>query len=96
MKVKSLSRVRLLATPWAVAYQALQSVEFCRQEDWSGLPFTSHGDLPDPGIEPGSLHCRQNLYPLSYGLLMVIMETSHKYVPSDIHTFFPLKWQNVH
>ena len=54
MKVKSLSRVRLFATPWTVAYQALPSMGLSRQEYWSGLPFPSPGDLPDPGIEPGS------------------------------------------
>ena len=54
VKVKSLSRVRLFATPWTVAYQAPPSVEFSKQECWSGLPFSSPGDLPDPGIEPGS------------------------------------------
>ena len=37
-----------------VAYQAPQSMEFSRQEYWSGLSFPSPGDLPDPGIEPGS------------------------------------------
>ena len=52
--VKSLSRVRLFATPWTVAYQAPPSMGFSRQEYWSGLPFPSSGDLPDPGIEPGS------------------------------------------
>ena len=51
---KSLSHVRLFATPWTVAYQAPQSMEFSRQEYWSGLPFPSQGDLPNPGIEPGS------------------------------------------
>ena len=52
--VKSLSRVQLFATPWTVAYQALPSMGFSRQEYWSGLPFPSPGDLPDPGIEPRS------------------------------------------
>ena len=54
VKVKSLSRVRLFVTPWTVAYQASPSMGFSRQEYWSGLPFPSPGDLPDPGIEPGS------------------------------------------
>ena len=53
VKVKLLSRVRPFATPWTVAYQAPLSVEFSRQEYWSGLPFPSPGDLPDPGIEAG-------------------------------------------
>ena len=53
-EVKSLSRVRLLATPWTVAYQAPPSTGFSRQEYWSGLPFPSPGNLPDPGIEPRS------------------------------------------
>ena len=54
VKVKSLSRVRLFATPWGVTYQAPLSVGFSRQEYWSGVPFPSPGDLPNPGIEPGS------------------------------------------
>ena len=54
VKVKSLSRVRFLAAPWTAAYQAPPSVGFSRQEYWSGLPFPSPEDLPDPGIEPGS------------------------------------------
>ena len=54
MKVKSLSHVPLFATPWTVAHQALPPRGFSRQEYWSGLPFLSPGDLPDPGIEPRS------------------------------------------
>ena len=54
MKVKSLSRVRLFGTPCTVAYQGPPSMEFSRQEYWSGLPFLSPGDLPDPAIEPRS------------------------------------------
>jgi len=38
-------------TPWTVAHQAPLSMEFSRQEYWSGLPFPPQGDLPDPGIE---------------------------------------------
>ena len=54
VKVKSLSRVLLFATPWTVAYHASLSMGFSRQEYWSGLPFPSPGDLPDPGNEPRS------------------------------------------
>ena len=42
------------ATPWAVALQVSPSMEFSRQEHWNGLPFPPSGDLPNPGIEPGS------------------------------------------
>ena len=55
LKVKSLSCVRFFTTLWTVAYQASPSMGFSRQEYWSGLPFPSPGDLPDPGIEPGTL-----------------------------------------
>ena len=44
----------LFATPWTIAYQATLSMGFSRQEYWSGLPFPSPGDLPNPGIEPES------------------------------------------
>ena len=54
VKVKSLSHVRLFAIPWTVVYQASLSMGFSRQEYWSGLPFPSPGDLPDPGIKPRS------------------------------------------
>ena len=53
-KVKSLSHVQLFATPWTVAYQTPQSMEFSRQEYWSGLPSPSPGDLPNPGSKPRS------------------------------------------
>ena len=53
-QVKSLSRIRLFVTPWTVAYHDPPSMGFSRQEYWSGLPFSSPEDLPDPGIEPGS------------------------------------------
>ena len=42
------------ATPWTVVFQAPLSMGFSRQEYWSGLPFPSPEDLPNPGIEPGS------------------------------------------
>ena len=55
MCAQLLSRVRLFATPWTVAHQAQTlSMGFPRQEHWSGLPFPSPRDLPDPGMEPMS------------------------------------------
>ena len=54
MKVKSLSCVRPFVTLWTVAHQAPLSLEFSRQEYWSGLTCLSLGDLPNPGMEPRS------------------------------------------
>ena len=51
-QTQSLSRVQLFAAPWTVAHQPPLAMEFSRQEYWSGLPFPSLGDIPDPGIEP--------------------------------------------
>ena len=52
--MKSLSHVQLFVTPWTVAYQAPPSMGFSRQKYWSWLPSSSPGDLPNPGIKPGS------------------------------------------
>ena len=69
--MKSLSHVQLFATPWTLAHQAPPSMGCSRQEYWSGVPFPSPGDLPNPGIKPtmGSLQlmrrgvlCRPNNY----------------------------------
>ena len=50
--VLSCSVVSDSATPWTVAHQAPLSMEFSRQEYWSGLPFPTLGELPDPEIRP--------------------------------------------
>ena len=62
-KVKSLSHVRFFAVPRTVTYQAPPSMEFSRQEYWNGLPFPSPGDLPNPGIEPGSPTLQADILP---------------------------------
>ena len=54
------------ATPWAVAHQAPVSMEFSRQEYWSGLPCPPPGVFPTQGSNPGIPHCRQILYCLSH------------------------------
>ena len=61
--VQLLSPVRLFETPWTVAHQAPLSMGFSRQEYWGGLPFSSPGDLPDPGIKPTPLHWQVNSLP---------------------------------
>ena len=53
-RVKLLSHVWLFATPWTIALQTPLFMEFSKQEYWSGVPFPSTGDIPDPGIEPES------------------------------------------
>ena len=58
-----LSCVQLFETSWTLAFQF---VEFSRQEYWSGLPFTTLGDLPDPGIEPASPTLAGRFFPLSH------------------------------
>ena len=63
MKVKLLIRVQLFATPWTVAYEAPLSMEFSRQDCWSGLPFPLPGDLPNPGFDLGLPHCIQKFLP---------------------------------
>ena len=51
-----LGRVQLFVTPWTVVCQAPLSMEFSRQEYWSGLPFPTPGDLPDPGTKTMPVH----------------------------------------
>ena len=53
-RIPSLSCVGLFVTPWTVACQVSPSMGFSRQEYWSGSPFPSPGDLPNPGTEPVS------------------------------------------
>ena len=53
-KCQLLDCVQLFTTPWTLAYQGTLSMDFSRQEHWSGLPFPSLGDLPNPGIESES------------------------------------------
>ena len=60
------SHAWLFATLWTVACQAALSVEFSRHDYWSGLPFPSSGDLPDPGIKPISYIGRQVLFVCFY------------------------------
>ena len=54
------------ATPWTVAHRAPLSMGFSSQEYWSGLPFPSPGDVPDPGIKPTSPALQADSFPLSH------------------------------
>ena len=66
------------ATPWTVAYHAPLPVGFSRQEYWSGLPFPSPGDLPNPGIEPGSPTLQADALPSEPPGKPISRDTDHK------------------
>ena len=63
--------------PWTVAYQAPPSMEFSRQEYWSGRHFLLQGIFPTQGSNPGLPHCRQMVYCLSH-------QRSPSYVPGSL------------
>ena len=73
-------------TPWTVAHQAPLSMEFSRQEYWSGLLFPSPGDLPNPGIEPRSPTLQADALPSEpSGSLMKI--TANQIVKKEVKLF---------
>ena len=74
--VQLLSHIRLFVTPWTVALQAPLSMNFFRQENWSGFPFPSPEDLPDPGTEPTS--------PVFPALQVYSLPLSHQGSPSTL------------
>ena len=82
VKVKSLSHVWLFVTPWTVAYQAPRFMGFSRQEYWSRLPFPSPGDLPNPGIKPGSPALQTDALPSEPCFIMPV-------------SFFPCRLRSV-
>ena len=79
MHVYMLSHVQLFATPWTVAHQSPLSMAFSRQEYWSGLPFPSPEDLPNPGIKLTSLAVQVDSLPLRQ------LGSSHKDIKMIIH-----------
>ena len=70
-----LSNVQLFVTLWTIAHQVSRSMEFSRQEYWSGLPFLSPMDLPNPGIEPAS-----PAFPVLAGRFFTIMPPGNPYL----------------
>ena len=75
---QSLSHVQLFGTFCTVARQAPLSMGFPRQEYWSGLPFPTSGDLPEPGVKPVNLHWQVDPLPLS-------LQRSPNSIVLDIH-----------
>ena len=62
----------LIVTPQTIAHQAPLSMRFHKQEYWSGLPFPSAENLPDPGIEPSLLHWQADSLPLYHRCLILL------------------------
>ena len=71
------------------AHQAPPSLGFSRQEHWSGLPFPSPGDLPDPGIEPRSPELQEDSLPSEKPGKLIIREMQIK---TTIRNHFTLEW----
>ena len=92
---QSLSHIQLFATPWTVVNQAPLSMEFPRQEYWSGLPFPPPGDLLDPGIESASPELAAASLPLSHlGSPLSISEMSRlTYRVTELPLFTQVKKQ---
>ena len=87
----SLSAVQLFVTPWTIAHQAPLSMEFSRQEYWSGYLFSSPGDLPNPGIEPGSPEFQANdISHYSSNYLQLFVTTVIKFFFNNI--LIPVGW----
>ena len=89
-----LSRVRLFATPWTVAYQAPPSMGFSRQEYWSGLLFPSPGNLPNLGIEPTSPAQQVESLPLNHLGSLFNINTLAFYITYLIVTLYNLVFNN--
>ena len=82
-----------LCNPWTIGHQAPLSMEFSRQEYWSGLPFTSPGDLPDPGMEPGSPALQMDSLPSEppgnvFNVFGETLTTQTSYIKNCYHGFF--------
>jgi len=71
-------------TPWTVAYQAPLSMEFSRKEYWSGLPFPSPGDLPDPEIKLGSPALQEDSIPSELPGTNILMLFQYKCVTKTL------------
>ena len=83
-------------TPWTVAHQAPLTLEFSRQEYWSGLPFPSPGDLPNPGIEPESPALQADSLPSEPpGKHVYVYTHTHTHTHTHIYIYIPLKCKHL-
>ena len=102
VKVKSLSRVRLLATPWTAAHQAPPSMGFSRQEDWSGVPWPSLG--PSFGLHKQSVlpYIKAHLFPMGPSMASLrFLELTTGWITALLHigkvctSTVPSRWKQL-
>ena len=93
-------KVKVYSDSWTVAHQAPPSMGFSRREYWSGLPFPSPGDLPNPGIEPRSPTLQADALTSDPPGKPFVLNVIHKASPPSLdsrHHLFPQKndsWEN--
>ena len=92
--LRHFSCVQLFVTPWTVAHQAPLSMGFSRQEYWSGLPFPSPGNLPDPGIKPGSPALQADSLPFEPS--GKTYTNTHTHIYTHTHTHISISVSIVH
>ena len=90
------SCVQLFVTPWTVAHQAPLSMGFSRQEYWNGLPFPSPGNLPDPGIKPGSPAVQADSLPFVPSGKTYAHKHTHTHIHTHTHTHIFISVSIVH
>ena len=90
------SCVQLFVTPWTVAHQAPLSMGFSRQEYWNGLPFPSPGNLPDPGIKPGSPALQADSLPFVPSGKTYAHKHTHTHIHTHTHTHIFISVSIVH
>jgi len=94
--VRLLSHVRFFATPCTVACQAPPSMGFSRQEYWSGLPFPSPGDLPNPGIKPRSPTLQADYLPSEPSGKPIIINKLYYFKSDYFETFLKLHFHFIY
>ena len=95
MHIQSLGPVWFFATPWTIACQTPLSMEFSRQEYWSGLPFPYPGDLPHPGIKPAVLITLLGSQP-PQRQWQELGNLFHKNTPTFLNATFCVWFQGLH
>ena len=93
MKVKSLSRIQLFATPWTVAHQAPPSMEFSRQEYWSGLPLPSPGESSQPRDRSRVSHIARWFFTIWASRAYVCQNTEAPWKMASTWQFHGCEWR---